>query len=67
MNKKRKYLPNIHNVFPTLLAKLSKEYNLKNFIHLSALGINQAVESEYARSKLEGENNILKSALKPLF
>ncbi len=59
--KKGNTFQNIHNVFPTLLAKLSKEYNLKNFIHLSALGINQAVESEYARSKLEGENNILKN------
>ena len=50
---------NIHSVFPSLLAKLSKEYNLKNFIHLSALGINEANDSEYAKSKLEGENKIL--------
>ena len=52
---------NIHSVFPSLLAKLCKQYNLKHFIHLSALGINQALESDYAKSKLEGENNILKS------
>jgi len=44
-----------------LLAKLCKEYNLKHFIHLSALGINDAVDSSYAKSKLEGENNILKN------
>ena len=50
---------NIHSVFPSLLAKLSKEYNLKNFIHISALGINEANDSEYAKSKLEGENKIL--------
>ena len=50
---------NIHTVFPTLLAKLSKEYNIKHFIHLSALGINNAVDSEYAKSKLEGEKHIL--------
>ena len=25
---------NIHTVFPSLLAKLSKEYNLKHFVHL---------------------------------
>ncbi len=52
---------NIHTIFPALLAKLSKEYNLKHFIHLSALGINEATDSSYAKSKLDGENNILKS------
>ncbi|MDA9643768.1 complex I NDUFA9 subunit family protein [Candidatus Pelagibacter sp.] len=52
---------NIHSIFPTLLAKLCKEYNLKHFIHLSALGINEAKDSNYAQSKLEGESNILKN------
>jgi len=50
---------NIHNIFPSILAKLCKEYKLKHFIHLSALGINDAIDSEYAKSKLKGENNIL--------
>ncbi len=52
---------NIHTIFPTILAKLCKEYNLKKFIHLSALGINQAVDSDYAKTKLDGEINILKN------
>ena len=52
---------NIHTLFPSILAKLSKEYKLKNFIHLSALGINEALDSNYAKSKLEGEKNILKN------
>ena len=50
---------NIHTVFPSLLAKLCKEFNLQQFIHLSALGINEAKDSLYASSKLEGEKNIL--------
>ena len=50
---------NIHTVFPTLLAKLCRKYNLENFLHISALGINEASESKYAISKLEGEKNIL--------
>ena len=50
---------NIHSIFPSLLAKLCKEYNLRHFIHLSALGINEAVDSDYAKSKLEGEKSIL--------
>ena len=59
--KKGNTFKNIHSIFPSLLAKLCKEYNLKHFIHLSALGINDAVDSEYAKSKLEGENNVLKN------
>ena len=52
---------NIHTIFPSLLSKLSKEYNLKHFIHLSSLGINEAIDSNYAISKLEGEKNILRN------
>ena len=52
---------NIHTIFPSLLSKLCKEYGLKHFIHISALGINEAKESNYAKSKLEGENEILKN------
>ena len=52
---------NIHVVLPSLLAKLCKEYSLKHFIHLSALGINDALDSNYAKSKLEGETNVLKN------
>jgi len=57
--KKGNTFYNIHTLFPSLLSKLAKEYKLKNFIHLSALGINEAVDSKYAKSKLEGEKNIL--------
>jgi len=59
--KKGNTFNNIHSIFPSLLAKLSKEYNLKHFIHLSALGINDALDSDYAKSKLEGENKVLKN------
>jgi NADH dehydrogenase len=52
---------NIHSVFPSLLAKLCKEYNLKHFVHLSALGINEAIDSDYAKSKLDGESSILRN------
>ena len=52
---------NIHSVFPSLLSILCKDYNLKQFIHLSALGINEATDSDYAKSKLEGEMNIKKN------
>ena len=52
---------NIHSIFPSILAKLCKEYKVQQFIHLSALGINEAIDSEYAKSKLKGEINIQKN------
>ena len=52
---------NIHSIFPSILAKLCKEYKVQQFIHLSALGINNAIDSEYAKSKLEGESHIQKN------
>ena len=52
---------NIHSIFPSILAKLCKEYKVQQFIHLSALGINDAIDSKYAKSKLEGEINIQKN------
>ena len=52
---------NIHTLFPSILAKLCKQYNLKHFIHLSALGINDAIDSKYAKTKIEGEKEILKN------
>ena len=50
---------NIHTIFPSLLASLCQEYKLDQFIHISSLGISEAKDSEYAKSKLEGEKNIL--------
>ena len=52
---------NIHSIFPSLLSKLCKEYKIEQFIHLSALGINEAIDSNYAKSKLQGEKNIQKN------
>ncbi len=60
-SRKGSTFKNIHSLFPSILAKLAKEYNLEQFIHLSSLGINNAKESHYAISKLEGETNILKN------
>ena len=59
-NSKGNTFKNIHSIFPSMLAKLCKKYKIQQFIHLSALGINQAVDSKYAKSKLEGEADINK-------
>ena len=51
---------NIHTIFPSLISKICKECNVQQFIQLSALGIDDAINSNYAKSKLEGEINIKK-------
>ena len=61
---------NVHQNFPALLSSLCQKFNVNQFIHLSALGVEQAKDSLYAMSKLNGENYIrenLKTAtiLKP--
>ena len=58
---KGKSFNSIHSVFPSILSKLSKEYKLEQLIHLSSLGINDAIDSDYAKSKLEGEKNIFEN------
>ena len=51
----------IHSKFPSLLSKLCKKKKLKQFIHVSALGIENATDSLYALSKLEGESEVKKN------
>ena len=46
---------NIHEKFPDFLSSACKRFNVKQFIHVSALGIENAKDSLYASSKLSGE------------
>jgi NADH dehydrogenase len=55
----RNTFKNIHINFPDILSKKCAEYKLKQFIHISALGIEKAIDSKYAMSKLEGEKKII--------
>ena len=59
--KKGSTFKNIHSLFPSILSKLCKEFNVRQFIHISSLGIHEAIDSKYATSKLEGEANIQKN------
>jgi uncharacterized protein YbjT (DUF2867 family) len=52
---------NIHEKFPFFLSDLCKKNNVKQLIHLSALGIEKAKDSFYAQSKLNGEINVKKN------
>ena len=50
---------NIHVEFPKMISKLASKNKIEKFVHLSALGIENAKDSIYAQSKLKGEKEIL--------
>jgi uncharacterized protein YbjT (DUF2867 family) len=52
--------PKVHTELPERIAKACKKEDVRNFIHLSALGIDDS-RSHYAVSKLEGEQAVLKA------
>ena len=56
--KRNNTFQNIHVNFPSIISKISKQNNIGQFIHISALGIDNAKDSDYARSKLLGEKEI---------
>ena len=51
---------NIHSAFPDFISRLCNK-NGTALIHLSALGLENATDSKYAKSKLEGEKFIKKN------
>ena len=53
--KKQNYFNLIHSELPALLSKVAFDNSVEQFIHLSALGIEAATDSNYAKSKLNGE------------
>ena len=52
---------NIHEKLPYILSKLCSECGVKQFIHMSSLGVDEAKDSKYALSKLNGEKLIKKN------
>jgi len=59
--KRKNFFKNIHTDFPDLLSKLSAKKNIEKLIHISSLGIENVQDSNYAISKLDGENKIKKN------
>ena len=51
---------NIHVKLPEIVSSICAKYKVQ-FIHFSALGVEKAKDSEYAKSKLNGENKILEN------
>jgi uncharacterized protein YbjT (DUF2867 family) len=56
--RKKQNFENIHVKLAKNIARLCTEYGVKRFIHISALGIDKAVDSRYAKTKLAGETAI---------
>ena len=56
--KKKNHFNLLHSDLPSLLSKLAFKNTLKQFIHISALGIESAKDSKYAMSKLDGEKYV---------
>jgi uncharacterized protein YbjT (DUF2867 family) len=57
--KRKQRFSAIHAQCPERLAQLAREAGVKRFIHLSALGVDKATHSLYARSKATGEKAVL--------
>ncbi len=55
---KKNHFNLIHSDLPSLLSKVASKKSINQFIHLSALGIEQATDSKYAMSKISGENKV---------
>ncbi len=58
MKKKKEQFKLIHTDLPDLLSQKANKLNIEKFIHLSSLGIEKAIDSKYANSKLNGEKKI---------
>ncbi len=56
--KKKNHFNLIHSDLPSLLSKVALNKSLDQFIHISALGIEAATDSDYAKSKLNGETKV---------
>ena len=56
--KKKDHFKLIHSDLPALLSKIASKKSIDQFVHLSALGIENATDSLYALSKLDGEKKV---------
>ena len=54
----RQQFPSLHAQAPEQLAKLARAAGIKQFVHISALGVERAVNSKYARTKSMGEKAV---------
>lgn len=58
--KGRQSFYNAHTQLPENIGKLAKKHGVQKVIHISSLAAEQAPTSSYAKTKLEGENLLVK-------
>ena len=51
----------VHSDLPAILGKISSKYNVRNLIHISALGVSEDSKSIYSSSKASGERRLLEN------
>lgn len=56
---KRQSFDYVHRELVSLISQISKHVKVKNFLHLSALGIEKNIKSTYAKTKFAGEKELL--------
>ena len=56
--KKNQKFENLHSHIPKTIAKVSKKVGVKNFLHLSSLGIDKNSFSKYALSSSESSTSL---------
>tara|TARA_Y100000741_G_C18194285_1_gene534884 strand:+ start:11 stop:976 length:966 start_codon:yes stop_codon:yes gene_type:complete len=59
--KRENHFNLIHSELPSLISKIALENSINQLIHVSALGIEGAIDSKYASSKLDGEKKVRKN------
>ena len=56
--KKNNEFNKTHTIFPHMLSEISRKNKIKQFVHISSLGIDGVKDSKYATSKQEGEKRV---------
>lgn len=59
--EKKNDFEKLHVLLPKNIAEKCQQFEVKNLIHLSALGIDKVPKSKYATSKLRGEKAVMDS------
>lgn len=57
--KRQNYI-DAHEILPEKIARYCHQYKIKKFIHVSTLGIDKIKNSNYCKTRLVGEKNVLR-------
>ena len=58
MHRKKNYFNIIHRDFPDMLSKVAYKNKIEKFLHVSALGIENALESKYCKKQIRWRKKV---------